>query len=347
MSVNLSNCSICLELLEDNICTTRCGHIYHTFCLRSWMLNKRSCPLCKKQVGKKSPVQLYTSPIDIAREIINKNAENGDDEEIKKFEIGFLKTENRNLHRYNKEIKTENGTLRDLLRERNEDLKIKEKSKNELENILIKIQNSNNDKNEILKQKTLKINKLNKEIEQLKNMNNCIQIANEIKGDVFTENFFGPETTFEEKYNVTKISYLYTQSEYKRVNNQLRELRHILENKESDFKEQISNLKYKNSLLKSSLLSKQLKLNEKKLDLESSLRESIVKENSKLDIGDLRKDDTKSDSKFSDSNFFDGKFYSQTFFYQQKHFRKKRGLFKQNKAADDYQTEVSSFFSSK
>ena len=45
------NCPICYEDIGDfDICITKCGHCFHSKCLRRWLVNKcqtPECPCCR------------------------------------------------------------------------------------------------------------------------------------------------------------------------------------------------------------------------------------------------------------------------------------------------------------
>lgn len=41
-------CGICCDFIDEDIITTPCGHSYHNKCLTIWLLNKSTCPLCRK-----------------------------------------------------------------------------------------------------------------------------------------------------------------------------------------------------------------------------------------------------------------------------------------------------------
>jgi hypothetical protein len=45
-------CLICLEEFneEEIVSLIICGHIYHTHCLYTWFLKKRTCPLCDEEL---------------------------------------------------------------------------------------------------------------------------------------------------------------------------------------------------------------------------------------------------------------------------------------------------------
>jgi hypothetical protein len=48
-------CTICLNnFLKDEIITTlSCSHVFHSPCLKQWMLQKTTCPLCRSNIGGK------------------------------------------------------------------------------------------------------------------------------------------------------------------------------------------------------------------------------------------------------------------------------------------------------
>jgi len=45
-------CLICLEEYDEGQTLTviKCGHLYHTPCLNSWFIKKKTCPLCDEQL---------------------------------------------------------------------------------------------------------------------------------------------------------------------------------------------------------------------------------------------------------------------------------------------------------
>ncbi|XP_020597110.1 probable E3 ubiquitin-protein ligase RHG1A [Phalaenopsis equestris] len=47
-------CSICQEEYEaeDEVGKLGCGHSYHIHCVRKWLLQKNTCPVCKTAVSK-------------------------------------------------------------------------------------------------------------------------------------------------------------------------------------------------------------------------------------------------------------------------------------------------------
>ncbi|KAG0491172.1 hypothetical protein HPP92_008035 [Vanilla planifolia] len=47
-------CSICQEeyQMDDELGTLRCGHGYHIYCIKKWLLQKNACPVCKSIARK-------------------------------------------------------------------------------------------------------------------------------------------------------------------------------------------------------------------------------------------------------------------------------------------------------
>ena len=48
-------CIICLEyfLKDEFITTLSCSHVFHSPCLKEWILRKTTCPLCRSNIGGK------------------------------------------------------------------------------------------------------------------------------------------------------------------------------------------------------------------------------------------------------------------------------------------------------
>ena len=44
---NREHCSICLDVLENNISAGSCGHCFHTNCIK--MIIGDKCPVCRKK----------------------------------------------------------------------------------------------------------------------------------------------------------------------------------------------------------------------------------------------------------------------------------------------------------
>ncbi|KAF8089122.1 hypothetical protein N665_0517s0009 [Sinapis alba] len=50
-------CSICLEEYEDDheiLRLNKCRHVFHRFCIDSWLARHRSCPNCRRSVDLSS-----------------------------------------------------------------------------------------------------------------------------------------------------------------------------------------------------------------------------------------------------------------------------------------------------
>jgi len=45
-------CIICLDELNigDSVSLIKCGHVYHSICLYTWLLKKPVCPLCDEEL---------------------------------------------------------------------------------------------------------------------------------------------------------------------------------------------------------------------------------------------------------------------------------------------------------
>jgi len=44
---NMADCSICYEILESDIKTLDCAHVYHKGCIERWCCRANTCPLCR------------------------------------------------------------------------------------------------------------------------------------------------------------------------------------------------------------------------------------------------------------------------------------------------------------
>jgi hypothetical protein len=51
-STDLSDCSICLSQIVFGVCVIRlsCHHLFHSSCLRCWLLKRACCPVCREVV---------------------------------------------------------------------------------------------------------------------------------------------------------------------------------------------------------------------------------------------------------------------------------------------------------
>ena len=54
------DCTICREpLVTQEVCATRCGHVFHRMCLVAWMQYKRSCPYCRAPSDRKNLLRIF------------------------------------------------------------------------------------------------------------------------------------------------------------------------------------------------------------------------------------------------------------------------------------------------
>jgi hypothetical protein len=56
-----TECSICLQACEQNIVETECKHIFHEECIDQWIKQSCSCPMCRKNLGKKLPTNIVNN----------------------------------------------------------------------------------------------------------------------------------------------------------------------------------------------------------------------------------------------------------------------------------------------
>jgi len=62
-------CTICLELLLDDLQATQCGHVFHRLCIYRWFDQKSSCPNCKSPIDVLKLSQLYYNPLNLINEL--------------------------------------------------------------------------------------------------------------------------------------------------------------------------------------------------------------------------------------------------------------------------------------
>ena len=44
-------CSICLDIIQQNSCRLVCGHSYHKYCIKPWLMrHSLDCPYCRRSV---------------------------------------------------------------------------------------------------------------------------------------------------------------------------------------------------------------------------------------------------------------------------------------------------------
>ena len=47
---NDDDCSICYESLDKYACKINCNHIFHKHCLKEWLKNSKTCPICRTNI---------------------------------------------------------------------------------------------------------------------------------------------------------------------------------------------------------------------------------------------------------------------------------------------------------
>lgn len=57
--MGFSSCPICTEELQDNIVTTKCGHIFHDLCVSQWLTTNKACPTCRSRALKRDLIKLF------------------------------------------------------------------------------------------------------------------------------------------------------------------------------------------------------------------------------------------------------------------------------------------------
>lgn len=46
------NCIICIDSIrsKDSLVSTKCGHVLHEMCLKSWLMSSQNCPKCRSSI---------------------------------------------------------------------------------------------------------------------------------------------------------------------------------------------------------------------------------------------------------------------------------------------------------
>ena len=74
------SCSICIESFkpESNVSTTRCGHVFHTKCITTWLQHgKTNCPQCRKICRVDENIKTFFSHNESKENILKLAAQNG------------------------------------------------------------------------------------------------------------------------------------------------------------------------------------------------------------------------------------------------------------------------------
>lgn len=49
-SVEIPNCSICLDSCKNGLGVIACGHVFHEICVDHWIKTNQRCPICRAQM---------------------------------------------------------------------------------------------------------------------------------------------------------------------------------------------------------------------------------------------------------------------------------------------------------
>ena len=47
---NIKDCSICMENKSNLARKFYCGHYYHIKCIDKWLINNKTCPMCRRNL---------------------------------------------------------------------------------------------------------------------------------------------------------------------------------------------------------------------------------------------------------------------------------------------------------
>ncbi|KAL5279712.1 PEX10 family protein [Megaselia abdita] len=53
------DCGICLEIISSNASCTKCGHIFHTKCIKPWLRSRNICPICKRGYRDSELIKIF------------------------------------------------------------------------------------------------------------------------------------------------------------------------------------------------------------------------------------------------------------------------------------------------
>lgn len=86
INLDIPECAICLDDVEDNSLKTKCNHLFHKGCIQDWIKKHNNCPMCRAE----NPLEKKEiAPLEV---IENKTVEvNNTASKISKFLIaGFV-----------------------------------------------------------------------------------------------------------------------------------------------------------------------------------------------------------------------------------------------------------------
>tara|TARA_Y100001972_G_scaffold82377_1_gene100268 strand:- start:302 stop:649 length:348 start_codon:yes stop_codon:yes gene_type:complete len=66
-------CSICLTKGNKAFCKTECGHYFHITCIKEWLKDNTTCPMCRYQLTEHSEKDLVTRIIEALFENMDPN----------------------------------------------------------------------------------------------------------------------------------------------------------------------------------------------------------------------------------------------------------------------------------
>ena len=46
----MSECTICMENINENKTKLECGHTFHTNCIKRWKILNNTCPVCRQEI---------------------------------------------------------------------------------------------------------------------------------------------------------------------------------------------------------------------------------------------------------------------------------------------------------
>lgn len=86
------SCSICAETIcpSDELSVTRCGHMFHTGCMATWLGRVKNCPQCRNRCTTETMVRLYLNVS--LNDTINEPDQNAMQSSIDSLQINLRET---------------------------------------------------------------------------------------------------------------------------------------------------------------------------------------------------------------------------------------------------------------